>query len=86
MVVSFVFLTPSCVDETQVNVRSAIGLIRILKVCKLTFGSGMPNIIVYTQSLPFSRLADRIMRAAGSGGRKGEGSVLSGLGNMFGDR
>ena len=74
------------VDETQVNVRSAIGLIRILQVCKLTSGSGRSNVIVYTQSLPFSRLADRIMRAAGSGGRKGEGSVLSGRDNMFGDR
>jgi hypothetical protein len=46
----------------------------------------MPNVIVYTQSLPFSRLADRIMRAAGSGGRKGEGSVLGGLSGMFGYR
>lgn len=41
---------------------------------------------VYLQSLPFSRLADRILRAAGPGGRKGEGSVLGGLGDMFGDR
>lgn len=41
---------------------------------------------VYVQSLPFSRLADRILRAAGPGGSKGEGSVLGGLGNMFGDR
>ena len=41
---------------------------------------------VYLQSLPFSRLADRIMRAAGPGGSKGEGSVLGGLGDMFGDR
>ncbi|MFT4701413.1 MAG: hypothetical protein ACI9ND_002516 [Yoonia sp.] len=86
MVVPFLFLTLSCVDETQVNVRSAIGLIRNLQVCELTFGSEMPNVIVYTQSLPFSRLADRIMRAAGSGGRKGEGSVLGGLSGMFGYR
>lgn len=41
---------------------------------------------VFLQSLPFSRLADRIMRAAGPGGSKGEGSVLGGLGDMFGDR
>ena len=41
---------------------------------------------VYLQSLPFSRLADRILRAAGPGGKKGEGSVLGGLGDMFGDR
>lgn len=42
--------------------------------------------IVYLQSLPFSRLADRVMRAAAPGGSKGEGSVLGGLGDMFGDR
>jgi len=39
---------------------------------------------VYLQSLPFSRLANRIIGA--SGGGKGEGSVLGGLGDMFGDR
>lgn len=39
---------------------------------------------VYLQSLPFSRLANRILQAAGGG--KGEGSVLGGLGDMFGDR
>ena len=41
---------------------------------------------VYLQSLPFSRLADRMLRAAGPGGNKGEGSLLGGLGDMFGDR
>ncbi|MGP6089464.1 AIM24 family protein [Antarctobacter jejuensis] len=41
---------------------------------------------VFLQSLPFSRLADRVLRAAGPGGSKGEGSVLGGLGDMFGDR
>lgn len=41
---------------------------------------------VYLQSLPFSRLADRVLRAAGPGGSKGEGSVLGGLGDLFGDR
>ncbi len=41
---------------------------------------------VLLQSLPFSRLADRVMRAAMPGGSKGEGSVLGGLGDMFGDR
>lgn len=40
----------------------------------------------YLQSLPFSRLADRIMRAAAPSGSQGEGSVLGGLGDMFGDR
>lgn len=43
---------------------------------------------VYLQSLPFSRLADRVLRAAGPGlgNKKGEGSVLGGFGDMFGDR
>lgn len=41
---------------------------------------------VYLQSLPFSRLANRVMQAASVGGSKGEGSVLGGLGDMFGDR
>ena len=42
---------------------------------------------VYLQSLPFSRLADRILAQAPSGGgsSKGEGSVLGGIGNLFGD-
>ncbi len=39
---------------------------------------------VILQSLPFSRLANRVLQA--SGGGKGEGSVLGGLGDMFGDR
>lgn len=40
---------------------------------------------VYLQSLPFSRLADRILANAPSagGGSKGEGSLLGGLGRMI---
>ena len=40
---------------------------------------------VLLQSLPFSRLADRIIKHAPSQGgkNKGEGSVLGGLGNML---
>jgi uncharacterized protein (AIM24 family) len=40
---------------------------------------------VYLQSLPFSRLADRIIKSAPrlSGKQKGEGSVLGQLGNML---
>jgi uncharacterized protein (TIGR00266 family) len=40
---------------------------------------------VWLQSLPFSRLADRIIAAAPSAGgqRTGEGSVLGGLGNLL---
>ena len=44
---------------------------------------------VYLQSLPFSRMADRILRHAPSAGGsgKGEGSVLGGLGRLLdGDR
>lgn len=43
---------------------------------------------VYLQSLPFSRLANRVLQAsaAGGGASKGEGSVLGGLGDMFGDK
>jgi len=41
---------------------------------------------VYMQSLPFSRLADRILKEARTGlGSKGEGSALGTLGNLFGD-
>ncbi|NLT71331.1 MAG: TIGR00266 family protein, partial [Verrucomicrobiaceae bacterium] len=40
---------------------------------------------VWLQSLPFSRLADRVIRSAPSAGgkSKGEGSVLGGLGRLF---
>jgi uncharacterized protein (AIM24 family) len=40
---------------------------------------------VYLQSLPFSRLADRIIKNAPAQGGKstGEGSVLGGLGRML---
>ncbi len=38
---------------------------------------------VWIQSLPISRLADRIISASGSYGRKDEGSILGGLGNLL---
>lgn len=38
---------------------------------------------VWLQSLPFSRLAGRMLAARGAG--KGEGSVIGGLGDLFGD-
>lgn len=38
---------------------------------------------VWVQSLPFSRMADRIYSAARMGGRKEEGSILGSIGNMF---
>ncbi|MCP3775646.1 TIGR00266 family protein [Paenibacillus sp. MZ04-78.2] len=42
---------------------------------------------VWIQSLPFSRLADRVMSAARTGGRKEEGSILGGVGKLLdGDR
>ncbi|MFQ5719662.1 MAG: TIGR00266 family protein [Acidobacteriota bacterium] len=42
----------------------------------------------WLQSLPFSRMANRILAHAprAGGKRRGEGSVLGGLGDMFGDR
>ncbi len=40
---------------------------------------------VYLQSLPFSRLANRVIQAGGFGRSKGEGSVIGGLGDLFGD-
>ncbi len=42
---------------------------------------------VYLQSLPFSRLADRIIESAPKllGSQKGEGSVLGGFGRLFED-
>ena len=39
---------------------------------------------VWIQSLPFSRLADRIIRSTrGYGNKKGEGSILGGLGDLL---
>lgn len=40
---------------------------------------------VWLQSLPFSRMADRILANApsGGGGRKGEGSILGGVGGLL---
>ncbi len=38
---------------------------------------------VWCQSLPFSRLAGRILAGASAGGRKEEGSLLGGLGRML---
>jgi uncharacterized protein (AIM24 family) len=39
---------------------------------------------VWIQSLPFSRLAGRMLAAAGGGQNRGEGSVLGGLGDLIG--
>ena len=38
---------------------------------------------VWIQSLPISRLAGRILSYGSVGGRKEEGSILGGLGNLF---
>ena len=40
---------------------------------------------VFIQSLPFSRLADRVISSAPkmNGKSKGEGSILGGIGNLF---
>ena len=49
----------------------------------LTTLSGTGTVLL--QSLPFSRMADRILRNAPSagGGQKGEGSILGGLGRLL---
>lgn len=40
--------------------------------------------VVYIQSLPFSRLAGRVLQSVPSGGKsKGEGSILGGLGDLL---
>ena len=43
------------------------------------------TVTVYLQSLPFSRLADRIVKHASSmgGSSKGEGSLLGGIGRLL---
>jgi uncharacterized protein (TIGR00266 family) len=38
---------------------------------------------VWLQTLPFSRLADRVIAASGGAGRKEEGSVLGGIGRLL---
>ncbi|MNO12460.1 hypothetical protein D3C76_20710 [compost metagenome] len=38
---------------------------------------------VWVQSLPFSRMADRVISASRYGGSREEGSILGGLGNLF---
>lgn len=40
---------------------------------------------VWLQSLPFARLADRILANATGAARNDQGSILGGLGNLFGD-
>lgn len=41
---------------------------------------------VWVQSLPFSRMADRVISASRYSGRKDEGSILGGLGNLLDGR
>ncbi|MCL6459494.1 MAG: AIM24 family protein, partial [Gorillibacterium sp.] len=41
---------------------------------------------VWIQSLPFSRMADRIITASRPGGKREEGSILGGLGNLLDGR
>jgi uncharacterized protein (TIGR00266 family) len=40
---------------------------------------------VWLQSLPFARLADRVLSNATGGARSDQGSILGSLGNLFGD-
>ena len=78
-----VALTPTVHYDVQFagNIKSALFGGEGLMIASLT-GPGT----VWLQSLPFSRLADRIVQASRLGGqRKGEGSVLGniGLGTFF---
>ena len=41
---------------------------------------------VWLQSLPFNRIADRVLQNLQPGGSDGEGSLIGGLTNMFGNR
>lgn len=41
---------------------------------------------VWLQSLPFNRIADRVLQNLQPGGSDGEGSLIGGLSNMFGNR
>ncbi|MDD2459098.1 MAG: TIGR00266 family protein [Eubacteriales bacterium] len=81
-----VALTPSVHYDVQFigNIKSALFGGEGLMLASLT-GPGT----VWLQSLPFSRLADRIVAASrvGGGQKKGEGSLLGniGLGSFFGD-
>lgn len=80
-----VALTPSVHYDVQFigNIKSALFGGEGLMLASLT-GPGT----VWLQSLPFSRLADRIVTASRVGGqKKGEGSLLGniGLGTFFGD-
>ena len=38
---------------------------------------------IWLQTLPISRLASRVLAYGSVGGRKEEGSILGGLGNLF---
>ena len=67
-------------DGATVNERRKIGYGGLIPVARLT-GPGK----VWIQSLPFARLAGRMLAAAGPGGQnRGEGSVLGGLGDLIG--
>jgi uncharacterized protein (TIGR00266 family) len=79
-----------CIVAFQPSVRYDIQMVKGIK-SKLFGGEGLffatltgPG-KVWLQSLPFSRLAGRIYSAAPQtlGGRKGEGSILGGLGDLL---
>jgi hypothetical protein len=61
------------------GIKTPFSVERVCSTPPLTPGT------VYIQSLPFSRLADRIIASApkAGGNSRGEGSVLGGLGNLL---
>jgi uncharacterized protein (TIGR00266 family) len=81
-------LDTGCLVALQPNVQYDIGFVGGIKNT-LFGGEGLflatltgPG-KVWMQSLPFSRLAGRILANAGSKGSKDEGSLLGGLGNVI---
>lgn len=75
-------------DGIQYDIQAAGGLKSMVFGGEGIFLARLSGVgTVMLQSLPFSRLANRIIASAPSmgGSRKGEGSVLGGLGNLFGD-
>ena len=87
-------LDTGCLVAMETTVRYEIEMVPGIKTA-LFGGEGLffatltgPG-TVWVQSIPFSRLASRVISAAPHtpGGRKGEGSLLGGLGDlMMGDR
>ncbi|QOF85661.1 MULTISPECIES: AIM24 family protein [unclassified Pseudomonas] len=76
-------------NEVDFDIRTAGGIKSMLFGGEgMFFGTLTGPGTVWLQSLPFSRLAGRMLAAAPAGGgqRQGEGSILGGLGEIIGGR